>query len=194
MPLSLSKTDICNGALSLIGQEPITDLDTDESEEADQCRIHYLRTRNRLLEEHPWKWAQATTTLTEDETASNPEYDYSYQLPDDCLQIVSSDLDINGEPYFLEGRKLITDQHGVTLTYTREEEQVGLYSAGFITALEHRLAARLSFALTKDLQYTGYMYDLAEVVVASSIARESQQARNDTYVIDHFLTVRNQGS
>lgn len=194
MPLALSKTDICNGALSLVGQEPLTDMDTDESEEADQCRIHYERTRNQLLESYPWKFAQATTALTQDETATNVEFDYSYQLPADFLQITFTDLDAQGEPYVLEGTRIVTDANGVTLSYTREMEYVGLYPAMFITALEYLLAAKLAYPLTKDLRLTGYLNELAGEKVAEAISREAQQERNSTYVIESFLSVRNERS
>jgi len=194
MSLSLSKTDICNGALSLIGQEPITDLDTDISEEGDQCRIHYLRSRNRLLEDYPWRFAQKTTALTQDVTAQNPLFTYSYQLPSDFLSLTTSDADQEGWPYFLEGTRIITDMSGIIITYTAEIEDVGFYTGGFIRALETYLAERMSYALTKDKTLMQIMKEEAERVLMNEISREAQQDRNQTYVIDSLLSVRNEGN
>jgi len=193
MPLPLSKTDICNGALQLVGQEFITDLDTDDSEEAAACRVAYARTRNELLEKCPWRFAQATTSLTADVTATNPRFAYSYQLPADFLAITEADADLSGWPYAIEGTRIVTDVSSFILTYTRELEQVGLYTGGFIRALEVALAARLAFALTKDARLAERLEMRAEDIFMLEAGRDAQLNRNQTYIIDSFLSVRNEG-
>lgn len=190
MALSLSKTDICNGALSLIGQSPITDLDTDTSEEADQCRIWYERTRNKLLEFHPWRFAEHAVALTADVTAINPLYAYSYQLPDDFVRFTSSDIEYL--PWRREGNKLVTDESTVTLTYIRDLDNVGLYPAIFITALEFALAAMLCYALTKDRLLTRELKAEAKDMAEEMASTDSQGIRNETWLIDELITVRNE--
>jgi hypothetical protein len=194
MPLSLSKTDIVNGALSLIGQEPITDLDTDESEEGDQGRIHYERSRNALLVRTNWRFATRTVALEADLVKTNPLFAASFPVPADCLKFVSSDLDESGEVYILEGDRIVTDASGIIITYIREIEEVGFYSAGFIRVFEYLLASRMAYALTKDKVLSREMLDAYELMFSEEANIDGQQSRHETYIFDSLVNVRYAGS
>lgn len=190
MPLSLSKTDICNGALSLVGQEAITDLDTDVSEEGDTCRIHYERSRNVLFHRHAWRFAEQTLQLTIDDVPASPLFASSFSLPDDYISWISSDLDQTAEEYFLQGRKIITNASSMFLTYTREIETVGDYSPEFIRTLEYLLASRIAYPLTKDKSLAREMFQLYELVFEQTANEDAQLSRNDRYLFDELTVVR----
>jgi len=190
-----SKTDICNGALSLIGQEFITDFDTDISEEGDQCRVLYERSRRVLLTRQPWRFAQKTVALTQDVVAVNSLYTYSFQIPSDFLSMTFTDLDDMGEPYVIEGQKLLTNFSAVILTYTHDAVQEGLYSPGFYRTFEYLLASRMAYPLTKDKALAKEMLSTYEVVFAEEANVDSiNGARNQTYIFDDFTTIRNLGA
>lgn len=189
--MASSKTDICNGALSLVGQEFITDFDTDLSEEGDQCRIVFDRSKEALLTRHAWRFAQKTAALTADATAQNSLFSASYILPGDYLALISSDLDQWGEPYFLEGRRLVTDFSSVTLTYIANITNSGFFSPGFTRALEYMVASRLAFPLTKDRVLAELMMTMFETVFAEESNRDATNgARNETYILDALTSVR----
>lgn len=52
----MTSTDICNMALSMIGQGRIHDLD-EESEQARQCKVYYDHIRKTLLSNFTWGFA-----------------------------------------------------------------------------------------------------------------------------------------
>ena len=195
MPITLTKTDICNGALSLIAQPPITDLDTDESEEGDVCRIHYLRTRQKCFAQYPWRFAQKTVQLTADPVKTNDRYSASFLVPADFITITETDLDEEKIYYFLEGDRIIIESFRATptffLTYTFQEENVGRYSPWFVEYFEAELAYRMSYALLKDRRFTQDMFTTAEFLFREAANRDSNQERNYEYLIDELSVVRN---
>lgn len=82
-----TKTEICNLALAHLGVgKPITDLDTDDSAEAEVLRRFYDITRKQVLRDFDWSFAAAFVTLEETDTAPTTEWAYAYALPDDCLK------------------------------------------------------------------------------------------------------------
>jgi hypothetical protein len=194
MAISLSKTDICNGALSLVGESSITDLDTDPAEEGVQCRIHYLRTRQKCFERLDWRFLQDTVQLTADLTATNARYGSSFLVPSDFVRIVSTDLDLINVFYFLEADRIVVDgvHDAILLTYIAEQENVGRYSPHFVEYFEYALAERLVYALTKDRLFAREMREMSERKFAEAANIDAMNERNSIYDIDDLIFVRNQ--
>jgi hypothetical protein len=61
--MTLSKTDICNYALTALGQPAVTDVDTDTTAGGIQAKRHYDPTLNSLLRSHPWQFASMWADL-----------------------------------------------------------------------------------------------------------------------------------
>lgn len=87
-----SEVDICNMALSYIRAESINSF-TENSVQAQYCRLHYAQARNQMLEDYPWQFAHRIAPLAEidHETINNGDgifnYAYAYQYPADCVKI-----------------------------------------------------------------------------------------------------------
>lgn len=189
-----SKTDICNGALSVIGEPSITDFDTDTSEEGDQCRINYEVQKQALLTRLPWRFAQKTVALVADATAANPLFSASFALPADFLQMGNTDLDNSGIPYFIEGVKLITSASSVTMNYTVNIQNEDLFTSGFRRSFEYLLASRMAYALTKDKVLSRDTLRAYELIFEEEANRDAiGAARNQTYILDDFLRPRRGG-
>ena len=189
--MGTTKTDICNGALTLIGEETITNFDTDTSEEADACRVVYDRSIKVLLGRTTWRFAQKTVALTADVIAVNPLYSASFQLPADFLEMAFTNLDIEGEVYIIEGQRLLTNATSVTMTYTSDAVDEGLFSAGFVRSAEYLLASRLAYRLTKDRALAQSMLESYELVVAEESNKDSVfGVRNQQFILDDFISPR----
>jgi hypothetical protein len=73
-------------ALSIIGAGSISNLQTETSKQAIQCRLFYERCRNTVLSSANWGFAHKLTALALlTDTVFNWAYVYSY--PSDCLYI-----------------------------------------------------------------------------------------------------------
>lgn len=194
MPVTLTKTDIVNGALSLLGQPAITDLDSDDSEEGSTARTWYLLTRQQTLAKHPWRFAQKTVSLTADATPSNARYGSSFLVPADFISITETDLDVESIYYILEGDRIVVDSRravGVmSLTYTFQEENVGRYAPWYVEYLQAELASKMCYALLKDRFVLKTMVELAENQFHDAANRDAAQERNFSYIIDELSVVR----
>ncbi len=90
----MTKTDICNFALDLIGQDPINDALLDPSAWAKRFRRLYEVAARKILVAHEWNEAIETILLTyesNDDNLYNAVWEYIYDLPSNCLDA----LDIN---------------------------------------------------------------------------------------------------
>jgi hypothetical protein len=138
-----SKTDICNQALTAIGDKRITAV-TDDTERARLCDLLYDQSRLEVLELHPWGCALTRVSLAADAASPAWGYDYQYQLPADHVRIVTVDR-VNDDLWEVEGRYLVTDQAGpVNIRYIKNLTQTGLFSPLLTQAVALRLAMWLS--------------------------------------------------
>lgn len=194
MAITLTKTDIVNGALSLLAQPPISDLDSDEAEEGDVARIWYERTRQQCFAQVPWKFLQTTVELTGDLVPTNPRFPASFLVPDDFVSLTECpELDLLKIYYFLEGDRVIVDaiESTILLSYTFQEENVGRYSPWFVEWFEYELASKMSYALLKDRLRSNDMAALAQSKFLEAANKDGQQERNFEYIIDELAVVRN---
>lgn len=84
----LYKTDIANLALGRLGVSLIiTDVDTDNSQQAKIIRRYFRMSMDTLLELHPWSFATQYKELVLEEEDPTPIYRYAYRWPTDCLII-----------------------------------------------------------------------------------------------------------
>ena len=59
----MTSTQIANLALDLLGEPPLTDLETDTTTTAETVRLHYNHTLEVLLEQHHWAFGTAPANL-----------------------------------------------------------------------------------------------------------------------------------
>lgn len=148
----LTELEICNLALSRIGQREIADLN-EVSAEAVACKRHYSIARDSLLRSYWWNFAKsdATLTLAADKPA---EWGFAFDLPDDLIaaRYVVPPIRFGRKrvAYEIAGRKLWTDENEVSIIYTRKVTDPTLFDSLFVRSLFHRLAADMVGPLTLD--------------------------------------------
>jgi len=145
--MAMSAIIICNLALNRVGEEQITAL-TDDSKPARQCNLIYAPARDALLRAYPWNFAMARSELAQLATTPDFEFDYEYQLPNDCLRVWT--LYDDAGDYVIEGRKLLTNDDEVYLKYIKKETDPTKFDAAFVTALYLRMAVQLAEVLASD--------------------------------------------
>lgn len=149
-----SKVNICSMATTLIGANRVYDLDNPGSEEERQCILWWDHAVRELLEEHDWKFARSYKDNLAQSTG-NIEYDYSYELPTDCLKLsylldLETGLSVREIAYELQGRQIFTDLETVSIVYTQHDTNVGAYPAHFVKPLIFLLAHYISYKLNRD--------------------------------------------
>jgi hypothetical protein len=146
--MASSKAAIFNMALTLIGQEPISDPDSADDQRAIAMRQVYDICRLALLEEHPWNFAIERATLAPDVTAPEFEFDYQYTLPSNMVRTLK--LYDSGTYFREEGSKLLTDSDSVYLVYVKNVTDVVLFPAMFTKVLAYDMAIAAEYKVTNQ--------------------------------------------
>lgn len=86
----MTKTDLCNYALSLIGEQTVTDVENeDEGQQAVWANRLYSPTKAEVLRMHTWGCARKRVELAQELAGPEFGYPYSYRLPADFIRVVT---------------------------------------------------------------------------------------------------------
>jgi len=147
-----SDVQIANLALARISQDQIIAL-SDDSPSARFCNAFFDQAREECLQSNPWRFAIKTATLSQLTTTPLLEWAEEYQIPSDCLRVLS----LNGcgphdrSDYFeIQGKKLLTDEVTATIKYVWRVTDGSYYHPLFVSALSCLLASLIAKPLTGD--------------------------------------------
>lgn len=149
----LSPLEICNRALSKLGQRHITGLDKTQDPISQQCALLYHPARREVLCACRWSFAVKASVLKSipksfyKTQTIPPPFSFAYELPEACLRV----LDVPLKKWSLSGRQLMTMQEGnarLTITYIEDSEMVEDWDPLFTEALVCRLAEKLCLPVT----------------------------------------------
>lgn len=149
-----SKTELFNAVLTRLGEKRINDSNVTDAS-AVVLRDVYQQSVDEVLASYPWSCATSRAVLAHLDGDNFTGYAHKYQIPADCLQIVSL-LDAEEyypitDDYVREGRVLYTDVPNVAVKYTKRIE---FYDMDTLvqTALVFMLAAKSAYRITQNAQ------------------------------------------
>jgi hypothetical protein len=146
--MATSPTDIANLALSEIGARLIASLETENSEEARVCRLHYPQARDALLRQHQWNFAIVRADLSKLAEAPLDDWDSAWQMPADCARVVriaSGNPQVVCGDFTIEGRTLLTrGVEVVSLVYVSNAAPVPDWDSLFVEAMTYLLASKIA--------------------------------------------------
>ena len=146
--------------MTILGADRITSLE-DNAENARRLTAIYDSTLEDVLRAHPWNFAIARVQLAQLATTPLYEYDYEFQLPGNCLRVLSvSDGTNIISDFKVEGRKLLADDTIVQIKYIANITDPNQYTSQFIYVLASRLAAEIAYAVTNNKATAEQMFDL----------------------------------
>jgi len=192
--MAVSKTSICNMALTPLGAQRIHDIGDASDETAVLCRLYYDIIVDEVLRSHTWNcaiWFQSLASLSSDDDDylldDYEEYDYQYTLPTDpkCLRVISipeyPDYD-----YEIVGDYLLCDLDEVVLKYVKRITDPTKFDALLVQSIAYRLAAELADRITnssrtRDNMLKMYEWQLNRAQTVDSI--ESEEPQQEEYSI-----------
>jgi hypothetical protein len=148
----MTKTDICNYALSLIGEQVATDIENeDEGQHAVWANRLYLPTKREVLRMHTWGCARARVELAAQTAGPEFGYAFAYALPADCLRIVTiNDIDPNDVSHYVYeriGGSIYTDEVFLKLDYVSANVTEDRLDALLAQCIYFLLASKLAWAI-----------------------------------------------
>ncbi|MBT0394843.1 hypothetical protein ISO77_04720 [Morganella morganii subsp. morganii] len=197
-----SEIEICNIALSRIGNSRSINSMTEASKEANQCNLHYEQCRDAVLSDFPWNFAVKRVALA-DTNNPPPEWKYAYRYPTDCMKAIA--IIRPGEKYHRPdtaihfqvgadeagtGKLIYTDQPEAWLQYTARVTDVNMYDALFKDALAWRLAAELARPLASNAGIGNEALQLYQMTIAGAAAHSLGESSEPVDYMDEFTAAR----
>lgn len=188
-----SEVDICNQALSMLGDATIASL-TDSSKSAKLCNLQYANSRDAIFRSYPWNCLQRRATLARSVDVPTWGYNYKYQLPTDpyCLRVLNmsehdDDPDVD---WVIEGRYILTDSETCNILYVAKITDPNEYDVSLQDVIASKLSADICYALTGSATLTDVMWRsyLATVKQARSI--DAQEGNPRILIEDTWLNAR----
>jgi hypothetical protein len=160
--MALSRTEVINKALGLLGANSIADPD-ENSEGARRAKGVYETVIRAALEEHAWYFAKAGASLPALAAAPAFKYAYAYNLPSDFIRLV----EVEGQwvftpppvsvglpaPFELFQRQIRTDLEApLNIFYLKDVvSDPTIWTPLFVEVAAADLAVSLAMPLTKEL-------------------------------------------
>lgn len=185
--MGATQIGICNSALIKLGAATISSI-TESSREAALCKALYEIVRDEVLRAHPWNFAMKRSTLYP--TANTPafEFDYEFDLPNDCLRVIG--LEDPTIDYVVEGRTILCNDSEINLRYLYLNTDESSWDALFVSAFSWRLATELSLGLVQSAATTQAMIEGYKQALASARAVDGQESIIRNLVADEWLNAR----
>jgi hypothetical protein len=160
----------------------------DESKAGLICKERYYLLRDEVLRTHPWKFAKKRVSLALLDETPVFGYDYAYQLPTDCLRVLGSEY--ADTEFKVEGRKVLTNETTMYLSYVSRIEDVSQYDAEFCEALACRIAADIAYAITNNASLTETMMKVYREKLAEARSVSAMEGTPDNLVVDDWINAR----
>ena len=179
--MAISKTDICNKALTQLGAAPITNIDDNTNNANILSRVYEIALKSVLAE---CKWNFATKRRLLSVSTYDPEWDYDdeayvYARPADIVRIFeSNDEDATWRE---EGDYIISDTAGLGIAYVYYLDTPSKYPIFFVDALVDKLASDIAYMIINSATKAEQMIAKYEKVsLPKAIAQNSQIGKQQT--------------
>lgn len=175
----LSVLDICNLALSKLGEAPLTSLDANGSPASRLCYMHYHPVRREVLCAARWSFAQKEVTISSSQGDDNGQISLPHTLPQDSLRVLA----VSSPCWTLRGRSVFCPQKEIRVLYVADIEDTTLFEPLFIEAMATRLACKLCIPLLCSVTVRKALTDEYNHIVLPQAAyiNAVQDNSNDTH-------------
>lgn len=184
--MAISKTDIANKTFGHLGQDPIIDLDSDQSVRGSAIREVYEQTIEEVLRDFDWKFATFRKDLNADGSYTPGDFSYRYSLPTlprilRFLNVVNDDK----AAYSIEQNYLYTNLSSVRIRYIGKVDDPTHFDPTFIETVALKLAGVRGYKITMNQALAdGFLakYEKLKLDAQSNDSQEKQQNYQDDSV------------
>jgi hypothetical protein len=182
--MAISKTELCNKALTLVGANPITNIDDDTNNARVVSRVYEISLRS-ILSECKWNFATKRAALSVVNT-DLAWYDSGetiiYQRPIDTIRIFGTNDD--AATWREEGNYIISDTTGLGVRYVYYLDVPDEYPASFVEAFIDKLCSDIAFMILNSKTIAEAFFEKYEKVSLPKARSENAQAGTQQYLKD----------
>ena len=194
----MTKTAICNLALSKLGATPIVSTG-ENTVNAEHLRTHYDAVLAEILRKAPWSFAILRAVVP---ALTAPAWGWSkaYQIPAGCIHILEVNSytteDSVDPPFEIEGGMILCDADSCKVRYVSLQEDPATYPGDFTETFATLLAARICPGITGDVgkasQLEGHALTYLLPVAIQQGVNESRPYRVDLVAQSDLVRARYQ--
>ena len=187
-----SEVDICNIALSNLGERSINDR-ADENQRARACDNRFDDVRDLVLRSHIWNCAlKREGPLPSSATAPSWGYDYAYPKPAEMLRLIA--VKENEHAFKIEGDNIVTDSSTLNILYIERVTDTSKYDSLLVQAIALRLATEIGQDLTgktelKENLMRKYREVLSEARSADAAEGTPQKIESDLWLQSRYTGI-----
>ena len=183
-----SSIDLCNSALTLLGQPTITSLSAN-SRAAKLVNQRYQYIIDAVLRAYPWNCAIERKSLSADSTAPTFGYDYRYALPTSpyCLKVI--EMEEKDMVFKIEGRYLLTDESSAKILYIARIA-VGTFDSLLFEAVAARIAADIAFPLTNSTSMAQNAMQAYQFKINEAQDIDAQEGTSEEIYAEDWINAR----
>ena len=190
--MAISEVSIANQSLGWLGASLITSFD-DDSVEADLVRTNYEPSRDAVLEDHAWSFANERAVLTP--ATEEPVFGTAnkFLIPADVIRVLRVERNPDGFGtlrWSLEARFIHANVDRIYVFYTKKIENETLFTSAFAVALAQRLAADLAIPLTESAKLAELHWELYQGKLDAAAATDGMQGVNQRIRSTRLLRAR----
>jgi len=171
----MSKISLINKALTLVGANPITNINDSANNARIVNRVYEISLKSILSE---CKWNFATKRRLLSLSTDTLEWDYTneayvYARPADVIRIFGAND--NNAIWREEGNYVISDTSGLGIIYVYYLDEPTRYTSSFTEALIDKLCSDIAFMIINSKSMAqGFLKKYNEVSLAKATAENSQ--------------------
>jgi len=198
----MSVTDLFNQALNLAGSRNLIGSDTEDSLEAEKCRLWYPTVRKAVLSAAFWPSARRHNTLgllaTRDVDNDwavgdpGPGWLYAYAAPADMLRprYLSTGARFDMETRTDNTISIVTNQEDAVLYYAIDQTNTSRWEPNLYMAIMHSLSAMVCMAISGKATRARFLMQEANNVVLEARAAEANGTDTRSDVVPEWIAAR----
>lgn len=172
--MSVSAVSICSNALLQLGDDPISSFD-ENNERTRLVANLFEQKRDAVLRSHPWNCAIKRVVLSPSTTSPEFEWAYQFDLPADCLRILSVGLVDDPDDHVLEGRHILMDSSVCYLRYIFRNDVPSTWDSLLVDAMTEVMKASVAYAITKSTSKEQSVEDVVRNFLKAARAVDGQE-------------------
>lgn len=214
----MSKIDICNQALAVILNDPISSLDDVTSKEARLCNLFYDQCRTSLLRLFPFNFAIKKIQPSVISDVTLYDWTYAYLYPIDCLYIIAvtpypslnavnpsvalagyynkpRNIDLSSITKYdinIDGNyKLVySNIENAYIVYVYDAQDTTKFDSLFTECLSYSLANKLAMSLAGDMDLVKMTQQLFYQLLSQAKEVNAQEGNDIVPVFDKYIRAR----
>ena len=173
--MAISRTEICNKALTLVGANPIVNI-TDDTQNARVVNRVYELSLKSILSEAPWVFALRRSLLAQSSDTLawyDTNEQYVYVSPNDVIRIFRTNDD--DAIWRQHGSYIISDTNDLGVEFVYYNNTPSTYTASFTEAFVDKLCSDIAFMILNSKTVAeAFLERYEKVSLAKALAENAQ--------------------